>query len=395
MAVILGMGAIAIDISQWYGTRHQAQTAADSAALAGANCMADGGTSASTSCGLVPGTYASDNGMPSSTVQFNAPAAGEVTVTVTAKGANVFGTSLGITPPTYTEQAVATWQVNPSACTTNCSAIFAMGAPTGGTCPTDITLNGKGDTTLGIVHANGSISENGTGQSLGTVSYGPTVGGCSYSPSSGSTPTVANATSEAPITSWPTDYSTILTACGGTGEVACTGPSGTPAYCTQAAANFTFSASPSSGQVWCAYGTGNPTNPADYTGAINFGSQNETATGTWIGGTINVGAKGDTLSVPTTTPTYPLFYASSSGLSCGNTSPITVPVAVCMTGQNAIANGDIFAPTGTIVFNGAGSTLNFLEAQAIDFVGGSVTGDGPNYAGSGTVTGPGTDQLTQ
>jgi len=59
MTLIVAIAALAIDVSQWYATRHQAQVAADAAALAGANCMADGGTTANTSCGSIPGTYVS------------------------------------------------------------------------------------------------------------------------------------------------------------------------------------------------------------------------------------------------------------------------------------------------------------------------------------------------
>jgi hypothetical protein len=66
-----------------------------------------------------------------------------------------------------------------------------------------------------------------------------------------------------------------------------------------------------------------------------------------------------------------------------------------MTARGSVVNGDIFAPNGTIEFNGGGSTINFLEAQTVDFAGGSVTGDEPSYSGGGTAPSPGTDQLLQ
>jgi hypothetical protein len=47
-----------------------------------------------------------------------------------------------------------------------------------------------------------------------------------------------------------------------------------------------------------------------------------------------------------------------------------------------------------IQFNGAGSSSNFLEANTIDFEGGTVIGDGPSTSGGGTTI-PGTDSLTQ
>ena len=428
MLAILAMSAIGIDVSQWYATRHQAQVAADSAALAGANCMAAGGTT--TSCASVPGTYVVDNGMSTSNPQFNQPTAGEITVTVTAKAANFFASSLGISPPTYSEKAIAAWTSHQTTCTSDCSAIFAMGSPSGDTCPTDVALDGAGDTINGSVHANGTITESGGNQSLGTTSYGPTADGCSYNPSSGSTP--AAGTSEAPITTWPTDYSQVLTACGGTGEVGCTGPcinsgdlstdpctppsggttdkcesssdacTGTPAYCTQGAASYTFGSGATTlatNNVWCAFGGSassapTPSNPADYSGLMYFQSGTlGTATtpiyGTWIGGTIEVGHK-SYLSTQTSTPTYPVFYSAGSG-TCSSDSV----GGVCMQASGNQINGDIFAPNGTIQFNGAGSTLNFLEGQAVDFIGGSVTGDGPSYAGGGTNPTSGTDQLLQ
>jgi hypothetical protein len=302
-----------------------------------------------------------------------------------------------------------------------------MGLPSGSTCPTDVTLNGAGDTITGSVHANGTIAESGGNQTLGSTSYGPTGDGCSYNPSSGSMP--ATGTAEAPITSWPTDYSQVLTACGGTGEVACTGGCinssnlstdpctppfggttdkcesstdsciGTPAYCgsQQGAANWTFGNGNSmlpTDNVWCAFGTGSPSNPATYNGLIFFvsGALGSTTTpiyGTWVGGTIEVGHL-SYLSTQTSTPTYPVFYSAGSGTCSSGSSG-----GVCMTAANSQINGDVFAPNGTIKFNGAGQTLNFLEAQAIDFVGGSVTGDGPNYVGGGATAGPATDQLLQ
>ena len=77
------------------------------------------------------------------------------------------------------------------------------------------------------------------------------------------------------IPTWPDDFSQILTACGGAGQVACTGPGGTPSYCTKAAPNFTFTNPTSSNvvtnNVYCAYGTGTPSDPATWqTGLIFF-----------------------------------------------------------------------------------------------------------------------------
>jgi len=41
LIVIMGVSALAIDVSGWFATRHHAQVAADAAALAAANYMAN------------------------------------------------------------------------------------------------------------------------------------------------------------------------------------------------------------------------------------------------------------------------------------------------------------------------------------------------------------------
>ena len=380
MVVILGIAALAIDVSQWYAARHQAQVTADAAALAAANCMASGSCTSNTDAQNMAISYAGKNGATITASNVTFPTSSTVEVSVPAQEGNFLSSAVGITPQTTSESAVASWTSSTSPCTPSagtCAAIFAMASPSGSTCPTDITLNGAGDTITGSVHANGTISESGGDQSLGTTSYGPTAGGCSYNPSNGSTP--ATGTSEAPSTTWPTDYSQVLTACGGTGQVACTGPcvnsadassdpctpplggttdkcesssdgcSGTPAYCTQGAASYDFGngqAALPTDNVWCAFGTWSPTNPADYTGLIYFqsgtlGSASTPIYGTWVGGTIEVGHK-SYLSTQTSTPTYPVFYSAGSG-TCSSASS----GGVCMSASGSQINGDVFSPNGT------------------------------------------------
>ena len=53
-------------------------------------------------------------------------------------------------------------------------------------------------------------------------------------------------------------------------------------------------------------------------------------------------------------------------------------------GRGGLVSGGIFAPNGTIEFNGNGSTANFLESKDVDLVGGGFTGDGPVDTGSGS-----------
>ncbi|HWF74430.1 MAG TPA: hypothetical protein VG186_13865, partial [Solirubrobacteraceae bacterium] len=258
-----------------------------------------------------------------------------------------------------------------------------------------VIFNGSGDTVTGGVHSNGGIDLIGGSQTLGPTTYGNGSGCAVTTGGSGDTYT-SGPTAEAAILTWPEDYSTVLTSCGGVGQVACTGPGGTPSYCTTAAANYTFTSGGTTdvtNNVYCAYGTGTPSTPSTWNGVIYFesGSLGTSTTplyGTWIAGTVEVGHK-SYLSTQTATPTYPLFYAVGSG-TCSSASV----GGVCMTASGSVVDGDIFAPNGTIEFNGAGGTANFLESKDVNLVGGTFSGDGPQVTGGGSGTTTGSDTLT-
>lgn len=388
MVVMMGMAALAIDLGSYYQAQRQAQSAADAGALAASQDFADN-PSAATSDGT---TYATTN-FPGSTVNVTTNATlNQATVSVTAATPTFFGKFLGHGTQTVSARAVAsetgTQCVTPG---NTCYAIFAADQ----TCSNyGVTLNGKGDTITGGVHSNGSIDLIGQGQSLGPTTYG-NGSGCVVTQGGTGDTFSSGPTSETPL-SWPLDYSKVLTACGGSGEVACTGPGGTPSYCTQAQANFDFPTdSVVSGNVYCAYGTGSGVNvkdPSTWTGLIyfhsgTFGSAGSPIYGTWIGGTIEVG-RASYLSTQTTTPTYPVFYATGSG-TCSSASS----GGVCMTAAASEVNGGMFAPNGTVEFNGDGSTANFVEALDVNMIGKGFTGNGPQD-GSG-LTGASTESLIQ
>lgn len=381
LVVILGMAALAIDIGSYYQAQRQAQSAADAGALAAGQDLATNPSAAATD-----GTNYATTNFPGSTVSVSTNATGnQATVSVTAATPTFFGKFLGHTSQKVSAHAVA--YETASACTTdgtNCYAIFAMDT----NCASGnygVTFNGASDVVTGGVHSNGSIDLIGGSQKLGPTTYGNGSGCTVKTGGTGDTYT-AGPTAEAPLP-WPLDYSKILTACGGSGEVACTGPNGTPAYCTKAQANFDFPTDPIvSGNVYCAYGTGSGvkvSDPSTWTGLIyfhsgSFGAAGSPIYGTWIGGTIEVGRK-SYLSTQTTTPTYPVFYAAGSG-NCSSASS----GGVCMTASGSEVNGGLFSPNGTIEFNGDGSTANFLEAQDVNLVGQGFTGSGPSdgYGGS-------------
>src|SRR5579875_1464370 len=437
MAVILAVAALAIDAASWRNRHHQTQVVADAAALAAANCLAHPGTSATSivtdgtrtsvpACSSSTDTadattvaedYARANGVTitPSQITFNT-STDTVTISATATSPSFFAGVFGIGSTHQTAGAQARWTAGSSSCSTpgeSCAAVFAMGTscvnsdsvPNG----SPIIFNGSSDTIAGAVHSNGSIYEaGGGGQTLGPTSFGngsgceidtdyetgDTWNGSSTKPSTGSPP----------ITSWPEDFTKVVTPCGSSYSYACTGPYGTPSYCTQAAGTKGYSSAngagsaggfdygsksenPASGQVWCAYGSGNPADPSTWNGLIYLQSDSIGVTGNWIGGTIEFGQNGWDLSPQL--QNFPVLYATGSGdCSNGNNG------GVCMTGGSQTINGSVFAPNGWIQFNGAGTTTeNFLEGQGIDFIGGnqSIVGTGPTNIGG--PSSPGTDSL--
>ncbi len=398
LPIFLGMAALAIDVGSFYQAERQAQAAADAGALAGA---AD-----------LPGTFSTAQSDATSYVSKNFPAAtavvtqptgttNEVQVTVSASTPSFFGHIFGVTSANVSASAVAAETAAFTPCSTpgnGCYAIFASDSNCGTTGSPNygVTFNGSGDTITGGVHSNGSIDLIGGSQTLGPTTNGPTASNCTTKQGGGGDSFTSGPTPEAPIPSWPDDYTQILTACGGSGQVACTGPGGTPSYCTHAAANYTFSnggTTDITNNVYCAYGTGTPSDPSTWNGLIYFqsgslGTSSSPLYGTWIGGTIEVGHT-SYLATQTTTPSYPVFYAAGSG-NCSSASS----GGVCMTASGSGVSGGIFAPNGTIEFNGNGSTANFLESKDVTLVGGGFTGDGPLDSGGGGSS-PGTEALIQ
>jgi len=427
MTAMLGMAAMGIDVSTWYQKHHQAQVVADAAALAAANCLAKPNTGPSPQCTsssdttdatTVAENYATDNGISITAGQVSINTTNDtVKVTPSSTGSNFFAGLFGVPSTTESASATASWTAPTSSCSTpgsSCAAVFAMGSSCSNTAGepggSPIIFNGSSDTINGIVHSNGSIYEAGGGsQTLGSTTFG-NGSGCEIDTSNESGDTWGGsstppASGETPITTWPEDYTTVVTPCGSGYSYACTGPDGTPSYCTEAAGTagsssinsasstgFTYgskSEDPPSGNVWCAYGSGTPSEPSTWNGLIYLESDSTTVTGNWIGGTIEFGNSGWGLSPQVTS--FPVLYATGSG-NCSSASN----GGVCVTGGGQKINGSIFAPNGWIQFNGAGGTTDdFLEGQYIDFIGGSqdILGDGPTSVTGGSSGG--SDSLTQ
>jgi Flp pilus assembly protein TadG len=408
MAALLLMAALAIDASTWYQNHHQAQVAADAAALAGANCMADNGSPST--CAQTAANIASANGLPvpASSINVNTTA-GTVSVGETFSAPSFFAKAAGIGSATIRADAVASYTTGSTQCTGadastgECYAIFSMSdscstSTPSGTSGEPVYLNGGGYDMIGGIWSNGAMYLGGGGSTFhGVIDYGSTC-----SPPNPGAGTFDNGSPQ-PVTAtttWPINYATDFPACSGS---TCNA-SGTPDWCSKSSPNFTFtySSQPVTGNIYCAYGTGNKANPATWTGTIDFtggGYSSSYLADTYVAGSITTDAGGMSfepcgwsasgysasgcargIPAPATT-NYPLFYAVGGG----------TPIAEV--GGSFNYNGDIFAPNGEAKITGGSDTFTFIEAQTVELVSGGIKGDGPIDGGGGSSTG--TDQLTQ
>jgi hypothetical protein len=419
MSMLLAMAAIAIDISQWYTARHQAQVTADSAALAAANCLAFPGNGPAPQCAS-PGIDQTDakavaagysaNGVTVSTgnVAINTTSY-TVTVKANITSGTVFASLFGIGARNITATAVASFTAEPTSCSgASCDFMFADDSncsnPNAG-----ITI----DATNGNVAIAGNIQTNGNLNVA--VNGNPTLGTGQYGPGTSCTgPSSSKGWSEAPAaelatTSYPIDYTQDFPACGGTGP-ACAS-SGYPTYCTKVQANFT-NLTPATDNIYCATGTVGgsvvASDPSTWNGQITL-SGGGTTFDTFVGGTItyDIGdnhlsacgyqqpplkyaAANCSSSVPTpTTGNYPVFYATAA-----------TSTAINLSGSgNGTLSGDVFAGNGTVAIGqitGTPTLLTFIEGYdiVVQKIAGTVTGDGPAAGSSGTGGPPG-DSLTQ
>lgn len=430
MVAMLGIAGLAIDVSQWYVAHHRAQVAADAVALAGANCMAVGGTATAgttpTNCASVANRYVSANGFSASTINFNSPRSGYITVTVDGAGAHYFTSAVGVVPPTISATSVASWR--PPACATSglaCDFIFGDGnscGANGGAVNLTVALSASGNTTIdGNIESNGSLGGSTSGNvSLGTATYGP-GGSCSNSITSngqGGNPWTSPPTQADSVAPWPIDYSQDFPACGGgIGETAC-GSNGYPTFCTQWPLTGTGTWTPTiaSNNIYCDAGSGSPSDPSTWNGAMSFTLANNTFYDSFVAGAITYTSGGHVVlsacgypisgssaisgyspsdcssAVPTppVTPNYPIFYAV--GPDSGSSSPA---LSVKTEGTDML-NGDMYAPKGTAnVYLRGNQTLNtFIEALSVTAdVAGNINADGPQSFGANGQ--PWTDALTQ
>jgi hypothetical protein len=400
MVAFMALAALAIDLGSYYQAQRKVQAAADAGALAAAADLSSSPGSVTTD-----GTNYAQTNYPGSTVAVSTSGT-QVTVSVHATTPTFFGKFLGLESENVGAKAVAGEVTTSTPCSPgiNCYAIFAMDQSCSGT---GVTFNGGGYDIKGGVHSNGSINTGGGGSSYGPTTYGT---GCTKTTGGGDTFT-SGPTAEAPVTTWPINYATDFPACGGSGEAAC-GPSGTPSYCSASAASFTFtnSSPPSSGYIYCAYGTGTESNPTTWNGTIAFtggsiGSSGSPVVATYVAGNVytNSGSEfleacgyGTTGYVASTcqgtstqtppnpvTSNYPVIYAvdtDTQAAAAGDT------YAVNLGGGGNSWQGDIFAPNGTVDIAAGSQTTGFIEGNDVYFLSGGITGDGPSANGTGSST---------
>ena len=423
MSVILGLAAFAIDASTWMLHHHQDQVVADSAALAAADCLANPGKAAgsitingtltpvptctsstdTTDATTVAEDYAAANGVTITASQLSFDTTtGKVTVTPSSSAPGGFARLFGIGNSARSAVAGASWTASTGSCTTpgnGCDFMFADDS----NCTSSshgININANGNSQVsGNIQSNSNLSGNANGNiSLGTGSFGPNGSGtCSNSVSwNGHDPWTTPPTQAATDVPFPIDYTKDFPACSGS---TCDAHS-YPSFCTNEGSQVTLNGSTNgdtmiSGNIYCASGTGNPSDPSTWNGTITINlNGKDTLADTFVGGSINFSGNGkDVLSscgytvsgysaaackssVPSpATTNYPIFYATGSG------SPLNLDV----NGSQTI-NGDIFVPNGTATVNmdGNKTLTTFIEAYDINATfNGTFQGDGPSSSGSG------------
>ena len=418
MTAVLGMAAVSIDAASWDVKHHQDQVVADAAALAAANCLANPNTGPNsttvpqctsttdtTDATQVAVTYARQNGLNITTSNVNVTGS-QVKVTANSSSPSYFARIAGVRSASESASATAgfTGGTASTTCTAaqqsagNCYAIYTQD-PNCGT--SDGWVTGSASVTItGAIHTQGTMnfgSGGGTYTFTGPATY--SSGNCTVtvpqnSTMKGSTPTAGdNQTS----TYWPINYATDFPACSATGTYQCTGPDGTPSYCTISSSSGSISLNWSNtlGGVYCAYGTGTPSTPSSWNGAITLnsnsnGTSSAPASVTFIAGYVNATSESNYLQ-----PAMDgcLMYVLDSNSQAGSANS---NYAVSLSNGSMYLSGTIFAPNGTIYLNGVSLTTGFLEGYSVNSSNLTFTGNGPlATSGGSSSSSSGTDSLTQ
>jgi Flp pilus assembly protein TadG len=415
MTVFLGMAALAIDVGYFYQQQRQAQSAADAAALAGAQDLPGSATNATSEAK----TYVASNmpGVPqvytcttpaTPGVCITTPYSSnskQIQVTVTQNVPTLFGQIFGINSTNVSATAVAanTQSTLCAAPGNSCYAIFANDS----TCTSghySLQFTGAGIAINGGILSNGSVTATGAGMSFGPSTYGP--GTCKWT-TTGAGNNFSSGPKQATGTTppWPIDYRSDFLPCTGSG---CTGACAvtttpcptadkTPSFCTMATTVTPTSLIPTSGNIYCAIGSGKANDPTSWTGVLSISGAGINAKATYVAASVSISGAGNTLTA--------CGYGSSgyTASTCNATAPkpptgnypliYATRAAIDDVGAGNILTGDLFAPLGTINFTGAGGSVGFLEGNDVNYTGAGLTGDGPSDSGGSPA--PGLASLVQ
>jgi hypothetical protein len=436
LAVMIGVAALAIDVAGWYQKHHQAQVAADAAALAAASCLDQAKSGATctdftdtTHAGTVATTYASTNGVPvSGSVSFNTTQY-NVTVTTAAPAPLTFA---GITfAHSVSAVAVSGWNVS----NTNLSIFTGNQSCSSGT-GLQIASSGGGNATVNGLYADGVIQNS---DNSGSAGYGGTiysVAGTAHCSSTNSWNAKNTNVDPGNDLAYPLQFSEpTINASTITGSEPASAPAVTAGQCTFAATYFSTDATginqikypgvycviPSAGSTTlantytatsdCADGVntggsvhGKTTNSDDQPGSIYVGtalsggfefagpcvvangglSSNVTAiTGSpTVYGTNQVDpAATESCLDPTTTPTNLVRTSPHSEV-------INYPDGVFLDGNNLTLNAPIYDPCGSVELYGNSAYDAVTEAANVfldknNFT--SFKGTGPQIGGGGAA----------
>lgn len=396
MVAVLAMCALAIDVGIWFEQHHQAQVAADAAALAAVQDLGQGNcqTSTQTQNEILSDVNAygkTENG--ALTVTYACPyesSAYEVHVTASKTGPIFFSSLFGIPGPTITASAVARETTGTKTTTTTTAgdlAMFAMDTTCnitkGATGPGNgVTVTANGATINGAIQSEGALNLNGDSQ---TTFTGPTIeykngSGCLGS-KKGTLPS-GQPSFSTPTTTWPVCYTVPATvwSADSSSLPSCSDPASDQyaPVCTYTAG----AANPPAGVTSASGGT-DLTIDGNVTGVFCAPS----GTITVASGTINAELFAQQVnSVPNTAtlnynPTQEgvdsqlLTYCMGPTTSGGG-SPCTFG------GNSSTYDGAVFVPNSFIVFTANTSDTGFLEAQDVAFEGNSSSG----FVGTGGTT---------
>lgn len=406
---VVGFTALAIDVATWYQRHHQAQVAADAAALAAANCLVYAGTTGQTCTSTTDTTdaiavatnYAKSNGVtiPASDVSFdNATYPSVITVTTPDTSPALFAGIFGIGTTTQTAKSSATWKDTGKNCATagiGCQLIFAND----NSCSGGITIatNGTGNSAQinGGVQSNGSIT---LAKSTGNPTYNSVAtypAGCS-GPSTTSAvapwanPGVNDTVPKNWPNDWPVDYRDFYPPCTMPpaqgvysplfGYVNCNPTTGVPSYCDQSGWSFNLSSTDTQNEIYCAYGFGpnvKKDDPSTWNGTI---SVTGAFMSTLIGGSVSVTNSGTGTSGPK--PGNNLWIYATQPAAPGGGPALNVNIS-----GSGLTSGSMFAPFGTLLVTMGGTPGGagvFLEGLDVNFTSnGTPSASGPADTSAG------------